>query len=391
MRYVLIIPDGAADRPFKALDNQTPLEAAYIPNMNKLVKEGILGQAKTVPQGMSPGSDVANLSILGYNPQQYYTGRAPLEAANRGISLNEGEVVFRANTVTIINEIMKDFAGGHPSNNEVYPLIDFIEKNHNLDGVKFHHGVSYRHLCVVADMAANIPATTPPHDITDEVVTTHLPPSEILCNIMGRTRELLEDYDLNTKRKKDNKDPISQLWLWGGGTMPQLPTYKEQFNLTGAMISAVDLLQGIGRLGGLEIIKVAGATGFYDTNYTGKGIAALEALKDLDFVAVHVEAPDEAGHNGDAQEKIQALENIDREIVGPILAEAEKCGDIRILCMPDHPTPLELKTHSSDPVPFTIWGAGINPDNSTKFTEAEAAKKEIVIGSNIIKDLLIKK
>lgn len=384
MRYVLIIPDGAADRPNKDLGGKTPLEVAHIPNMDKLAKEGILGRSSTVPEGMAPGSDVANLSILGYDPKVYYTGRAPLEAANRNITLADDQAVFRANTVTIKDGIMVDFAGAHPTNDEAYPLIDFIQANHNIEGVKLHHGVSYRHLCVIDNMAKKIPNTTPPHDITDEEVTTHLPSSEILCKVMNRSQELLKDYELNIKRAAAGKNPVSQLWLWGGGTMPKLPTYKERFGLTGAMISAVDLLQGIAKLGGLEVIEVEGATGFYDTNFKGKGEAALKALETLDFVAVHVEAPDEAGHNGEPAEKVRALENIDKYIVGPIIEEAERCGDIRILCMPDHPTPLEIKTHSSDPVLYAMWGADLIADESTIFTEESASTKEIIKGSDLI-------
>ncbi len=389
MRYVIIIPDGAADRPHPDLNNATPLEAANIPNIDTLVREGILGRAATVPEGMAPGSDVANLSILGYSPKKYYSGRAPLEAANRDIKLSDDQAVFRANTVTVTDGVMTDFAGAHPTNEEVYPLIDYLEEKHNIPGVKLHHGVSYRHLCVIDNMADNIPDTTPPHDITDEKVAPHLPDSPLLNKIMDRSNELLKEYPLNIQRQQIGKNPITQLWLWGGGIMPKLPTYKEKFNIKGAMISAVDLLQGIAKLGGLEVIQVPGATGFYDTNYRGKGEAAIEALKRLDLVVVHVEAPDEAGHNGEASEKIRALENIDKFIVGPILQAARESGDIRILCMPDHPTPLALKTHTSDPIPFTIWGSGIEADASQVFTEEESKDKDIVEGCSLI-DILLK-
>ncbi len=356
--------------------------------MHRLAREGIIGKAATVPEGMSPGSDVANLSILGYSPKEFYTGRAPLEAANRGITLSAKQAVFRANTVSIRDGIMQDFAGGHPNNNEAYQLIDFIEANHKLLGVKFHHGVSYRHLCVVDNLANCIPQTTPPHDITDEPVSPYLPDSAILNQIMQRSAELLVNYPLTAQRLALGKNPITQLWLWGGGTMPNLPTFKEKFNLTGAMISAVDLLQGIARLGGLEIINVEGATGFYDTNYQGKGEAAIKALQSMDLVIIHVEAPDEAGHNGEAQEKVKALENIDKYIVGPLIDEATKMGDIRILCMPDHPTPLAIKTHTPDPVPYTIWGPGIIPDTADRFTEAAAESADITIGNKVIDRLI---
>ena len=389
MRYVVIIPDGAADRPNKLLMGKTPLETANIPNMHRLAKEGFIAQAQTVPTGMAPGSDVANLSILGYSPAAYYTGRAPLEAANRDIRLTPDQAVFRANTVTIKDGVMLDFAGAHPTNAETSPLIAYLEKNHNLPGVKLHHGVSYRHLCVVDNMADSIPNTTPPHDITDEQIAPYLPESPKLNSIMQRSAELLENYELNLQRINNGVNPITQLWLWGGGVMPELPSYAAKYRLKGAMISAVDLLQGIAKLIGLKVINVPGATGFYDTNYQGKGEAAIKALQTLDIVIVHVEAPDEAGHNGEADEKVQALENIDRHIVGPIMQYAEKSGDIRILCMPDHPTPLELKTHTPDSVPFIIWGKGITPDKSERFTEAEAKNKETFEGCSLL-NLLIK-
>lgn len=384
MKYAIIIPDGAADHPQPALGNRTPLEIAEIPNMHYLIQHGQAGRAATVPAGLAPGSDVANLSILGYDPALCYSGRAPLEAASLGISLQPGEAVFRANTVCIGEDgSMADFAGGHPTDAETVPLLHYLDEGMEIPGVKLHHGVSYRHLCVVPDMAGRIPATTPPHDITGKPAAPHLPQDELLNRIMRRSAELLRDWPGNGLRRQKNKPPLSQLWLWGGGVMPSLKTYRELYDVSGAMISAVDLLRGIGRLAGLEILRVPGATAYYDTNYAGKGAAALSALERLDMVVVHVEAPDEAGHNGHPQEKVRALENIDRHIVAPLLRRAQEGGDMRILCLPDHPTPLELRTHCSEPVPYALYGPGILKRPAMRFTERAVAELPVIPGPQL--------
>ncbi len=390
MKYVILIPDGAADRPRESLGGKTPLEVAKCPNMDMLCQSGLAGLTQNVPAGMSPGSDVANLSIFGYNPAENYTGRAPLEAANRDIKLKPGEVVFRANTVCLSEDgEMVDFAGGHPSSAETTNLIEYLDSRLNIDGVKLYHGVSYRHLCVVAGLAGNIPETTPPHDITGQNSNNYHPKSDILNRIMQRSEELLKEWEGNKLRLQNGKKPITRLWLWGGGVMPEIATYKELFDISGAIISAVDLLQGIGKLAGLEVIEVPGATGYYDTNYSGKGEYAIKALDNHDLVIIHVEAPDEAGHNGDESEKILAIENIDRKILGPIIEEAKKRGDLRILCLPDHPTPLELKTHSSEPVPYVMWGVGIGDENSAEcFSEKAVAGREVIAGYRLLPLLL---
>ncbi len=384
MKYVIIIPDGAADHPQPALGNRTPLEVADIPNMHYLMQHGEAGRVSTVPAGMAPGSDVANLSILGYDPAVYYSGRAPLEAASLGITLQPGEAVFRANTVCLAEDgTMADFAGGHPTDAETVPLIQYLDENMEIPGVKLHHGVSYRHLCVMPDMAGNIPATTPPHDITGKPSAPHLPQNELLNRIMLRSEDLLKRWPGNEMRKQKGKATLTRLWLWGGGVMPNLKTYQELYGVTGAMISAVDLLRGIGRLAGLEIVRVPGATAYYDTNYAGKGQAALTALQRLDLAVVHVEAPDEAGHNGHPQEKVRALENIDRQIVGPLLRRAQEGGDMRILCLPDHPTPLEIRTHCSEPVPYALYGAGVTKRPVARFTENAVACCPVIAGPDL--------
>ncbi len=377
MRYALIIPDGAADRPHPEYGGRTALEAADIPGMHRLAREGRLGLAKSVPDGMKPGSDVANLSLLGYDPADCYTGRAPLEAASLGISLAPGEAVFRANTVCVVDGIMDDYAGGHITTEESHALILELDKKLGIPGVKLHPGVSYRHACVFADMAHAIADRTPPHDITGKPVAGHEPKGELaarLIEVEEKTIALLPDCAVNRQRVKDGKKPITQLWLWGGGVMPSLNKFEDKYGISGGLISAVDLLRGIATLAGLEVIHVVGATGYYDTNYKGKGEAALDCLKRHPFVAIHIEAPDEAGHNGHGKEKVRALGQIDKLIVQPMLEEADRAGDLRILCLPDHPTPLEIRTHSSDPIPFALWGPGIPSGGGKGFTEAAAEK-----------------
>lgn len=377
MRYAVIIPDGAADRPHPALDSKTPLEAAAIPTMHKLAATGRLGLARTVPEGMHPGSDVANLSVLGYAPEDVYTGRAPLEAASLGLTLAPGEAVFRANTVTVRTGIMDDYAAGHISTEESRALIGRFQESHGIEGVTLYPGIQYRHACVFTNIADEIPDRVPPHDILDQPIGKHMPTGKHanrLLAVEDRSHALFTSDPVNKARREAGKRPATQLWLWGGGVMPALRPFAELYGVTGGLISAVDLLKGIAKLAGLDVINVPGATGYYDTNYTGKGEAALECLKSHDLVIVHVEAPDEAGHNAHPGEKVQALEQIDSQILAPLLAEAERSKDLRLLVMPDHPTPLELRTHSADPVPYILWGPGLGESGGDRFTESDAAR-----------------
>ncbi len=376
MRYALIIPDGAADRPHAAFGGGTALQAANIPNMDRLAREGRLGLARTVASGMKPGSDVANLAVLGYDPLTCYTGRAPLEAASLGIELGAGEAVFRANTVTVQDGVMVDYAAGHITSDESQPLIRDLAQNLGVAGATLYPGIQYRHACVIAGAADDVPDRSPPHDIMDEAVADHEPTgryASALLAVEARSIELLKDCQMNRERLAAGKLPVTQLWLWGGGVMPALETFEHRYGLTGGLISAVDLLKGIGRLTGLEVIEVPGANAYYDTNFQGKGEAALECLSRKKLVVVHVEAPDEAGHNADPENKVKAIENIDQHIVRPLLEEATAAGDLRILCMPDHPTPVELRTHTRDPVPFALWGPGIGASGGEAFTEEQAA------------------
>ncbi len=376
MRYAIVVPDGVADRPHPALEGKTALEAADIPHMDRLARDGRLGMVQTIPAGMKPGSDVANLSVLGYDPSESYTGRAPLEAAALGIELAPGEAVFRANTVTVKDGTLADYAAGHISTDEARELILQLDEALGIAGVKLVPGVGYRHLCVMADMADTIPDRSPPHDIMGESIDAHEPSgpgAERLLEIERASGRHLAGCAVNQRRVARGELPATHLWLWGGGVTPTLASFASLYGLTGGIISAVDLLKGIGRLAGLEIIEVPGATGYYDTDYAGKGAAACACLKRRDLVVVHVEAPDEAGHNGEPDEKVKALERIDRHILQPLLEEAARAGDLRILCLPDHPTPVELRTHTADPVPFVLWGPGIAAEGGDVFTESTAA------------------
>jgi len=376
MKYVLIVPDGAADRPCAGLQGKTPLEAADTPHMDEVAREGLLGTTVTIPEGMDPGSDVANLAVLGYDPRRYHTGRAPLEAPALGVTLKNGELAFRCNLVTVADGILTDYAAGHIPSEESKLLIEALNETLGDERVTFHPGVSYRHLMVLQDGAAMKPVCTPPHDITGKEIAAFLPRgpgSELLNRLMEESAPLLAAHEVNRKRAAGGANPATMIWLWGYGTAPSLPAFDSRFNVTGAVISAVDLVRSIGHYIGFDVIEVEGATGYYDTNYGGKADAAARALEDHDFVFVHVEAPDEAGHNADTAQKVTAIEAIDRQVVGPLLATVKALGDARMLVMPDHATPLEVKTHTVDPVPFAMFGTGVEKNGGDVFTEAEAA------------------
>jgi len=378
MRYAIVIPDGAADEPHPDLGNRTAFETASLPCLHRLASEGRVGMAVTIPPGMKAASDIANLSVLGYDPATYYTGRAPLEAAARGIRLAPGEAVFRVNTVTIENGRMISYAAGHIETSEACDIIAALDRDLGLPGIRLYAGISYRHLAVMADMANTIPERVGPHEIPGAAVAEYAaagPGADRILEVEEKAAVLLSAYESNRQRIARGLLPVTHLWLWGGGVMPTLPSFRERFGFSGGLISAVDLLKGIAVLIGLDAISVPGATGYYDTNYAGKGQAALACLAANRFAAVHIEATDEAGHNGHAAEKVRALENIDRHILSPLAAEADRSGDLRILYMPDHPTPLRVRNHTADPVPFVMWGAGIKSKGAPRFTEAEIAKR----------------
>lgn len=374
MKFIVILGDGMADRPLESLKGKTPLQAAHTPNMDGVAGEGKNGLAITVPEGMPPGSDVANLSVMGYDPHKYYTGRAPLEAAAMGVRLGVDDIAFRCNLVTVENGVMRDYSAGHITSEEGRELIRALKPL--MPAGRLYAGVSYRNLLVLRAGAKAV--CTPPHDITDRPIVDYLPrgkDAELLIGLMEAAKPLLASHPVNLKRIAEGKRPANMIWLWGQGPAPAMPTFREKFGLKGAVISAVDLLKGIGVYAGLEVIDVPGATGTIDTNYEGKVEAALDALKRVDFVYLHIEAPDEAAHEGDLALKIKALELFDQKVVGPVIEGLKASGeDWRVLLLPDHATPIEIKTHSHDPVPFAVMGTGIKPDSVESFDE-EAAKR----------------
>ena len=366
MKYLIILGDGMADWPCEGLCNKTPLAYANIPNMDRIAREGRSGMLKTVKDGFEPGSDIANLSVLGYDPALYYTGRGPLEAFSMGICLGPYDIAYRCNLVTVTDGVMRDFSAGHISSAEGAALLKSLDAA--LPDVSIYPGVSYRNLLVVSGGAGA--KTTPPHDIVDEEIAEYLPAggdASVLAECVRVSREIFADHPVNKKRIAEGKPPATQIWPWSGGKKPQLPSFLERYGVRGAMISAVDLLNGIARCVGMDIITVPGATGYLDTDYMAKARYAVEALKTADLVYMHVEAPDEAGHLGSAEEKVRAIERLD-EAVGYILDNFD--GVIALL--PDHPTPLALKTHTSDPVPFAVMGLGC--DDVDCYSENAAEK-----------------
>ena len=374
MKLVVLLGDGMADLPLAQLQGRTPLQAAKKPNMDLLAKQGRSGLAQTVPDGFPPGSDVANLCVMGYAPGQHYTGRAPLEAAAMNVSLGEADIAFRCNFVTIVDGLMLDYSAGHITTKESRELIEALQPL--MPERRLYAGVSYRNLLVLKAGAKAI--CTPPHDISDQSVKEHLPhgpDGAQLIGLMQAAGPVLARHPVNKKRISAGKHPANAIWLWGQGPAPVMPSFADKYGLKGAMISAVDLLKGIGRYAGLEVIDVPGATGTIETNYEGKVQATLEALQRCDFVYLHIEAPDEAGHEGNAELKVRAIELFDERVVGPVVAGLKKSGqDWRVLLLPDHATPISIKTHSCDPVPFAIMGKGIEADEVERFDE-DAAKR----------------
>lgn len=385
MKYMVLVGDGMADYPVRELGEKTPLEAAKIPNMNYLANHGKVGLIHTIPKDFSPASDVANLSILGYDPVKYYSGRGPLEAANMGVALGPDDIAFRCNVVTVDGEKMVDYSAGHISSEEAATLIKFLDKNLGSDKVKFYPGISYRHLMVVSDKPLREALLDikcfPPHDITGLKIKEYVPKgegAEFMVKLMEDSMLLLAGHEINRVRIDLGENPANMIWLWGQGVETDMPKFKDKFGVEGSVISAVDLIKGMGKIVGLNVIDVPGATGYYDTNYQGKAKYALDSLKDRDFVFVHVEAPDEAGHNGDLRAKIGAIENFDRFVVGAILERFKNLGNCRLAVLPDHPTPVSLRTHTAEPVPFVVYGKGIESDAPTVFSETAAKNSKFV-------------
>ena len=362
MKRVVIVPDGVGDWPIKELGNKTPLEVANKPNLDELSKSSILGTLKTCPDGMYPGSDVCGLSLMGYDPKIGYTGRAPLEAANLGILLKSGELAFRCNLVTEENGILTDYSADHISSEEAAVLIAELQKKLGNDLILFHTGKMYRHIMCYKRASDLDLKTDQPHDFQGEPYENHWPSgkgSGILIELTKKSKTILAGHPVNQKRLKAGKKEANMVWFWGGGTKPTLEPFQKKYGLSGGVISAVDLLNGIGRYIGWEIISVPGATGYFDTDYAAKGRYAIEALKRLDLVFVHVEATDEAGHTGNIKEKVRAIENLDRHIVGPIANRLKNQGEWRLFVAPDHFTPIVKKTHVAEPVPFIFAGSDL--------------------------------
>ncbi len=390
MKYAILVGDGMSDYPIADLGDKTPLEVAKIPNMNEIAKRGTVGLVRTVPRGMAPASDVANLSIMGYDPKLYYTGRGPLEAANIGIEIAADEVAFRCNLVTANSDTMADYSAGHITEKESKLLMEFVNEKLGTDRIRFYHGKSYRNLCVIKtrshDEIGELMKTVcvPPHNIAGKAISRNLPKgkgAEVLRRLMEESRAILEKHEINRVRVDLGENPGNMIWLWGQGTNPNMPTFKGLFGIEGSVISAVDLVNGIGRLTGLEVISVPGATGYYDTNYKGKGEYAVEALRKKDFVFVHVEAPDEAGHNGDMRAKITAIENFDKHVVGAVWAHLKDTEDFRIMALADHPTPIALRTHASDPAPFVMAGNAIEAGGYDAYNETNAKASAVLFRS----------
>lgn len=398
MKYVIVLADGCADRPLEVLGGKTPLEAADIPNMDSFADKGSLFFVKTVPDGMKPGSDVANLSVMGYDPHLYYTGRSPLEAASIGVELKPNQTAFRANTVTLSDEedyadkTMVDYSAGEISTAESTQLLKAVEAELGGGPIHFYPGVSYRHLFVWDDAPESF-KLTPPHDISDRKVTDYLPDNEVILDLMKKSEKILKNHPVNQKRIAEGKNPATSLWIWGEGKKPALSSFEELYGVKGAVVSAVDLIKGIAILAGMKSIDVEGATGNLNTNFDGKAKAAADALlKDgCDLVYIHLEAPDECGHQGDAPGKKLSLELIDQKVIGYIKARLEESGeDYKFMVLPDHPTPVSIKTHSGESIPCVMYKKG--EDNHTGHVYTEACAEEngavVPVGHELMKKFL---
>ncbi len=381
MKYVIVIPDGCADEPQETLGGRTPLEAAQTPAMDALARCGVVGRANNVPRHLPPGSDVATMSLLGYDPVQNFTGRAPLEAAAQGIALGVDDWAIRCNLVTVVDQTMRDFTADHISTDEARRLLHEVQQAVGAAPWEFHAGVSYRNLLLYRALTQLPPfsaetRTTPPHDLTDKSVADDYPRgpgSDLLSDLMARSVELFAEHPVNVARRQAGKLPATNVWLWGLGRRPALPPFAQLYGRQGVMITAVDLLRGLAALIGWPRIEVPGATGYTDTDYAAKGRYAIDALDQADLVCVHIEATDEASHEGDVAGKVQALEAIDRHIVGPVWEALRGRGAYRMLVSPDHPTPLRTKTHSHGAVPWAICGSGIQKDELSTYDERSAA------------------
>jgi 2,3-bisphosphoglycerate-independent phosphoglycerate mutase len=391
MKYAFLVGDGMSDVPCPALGGKTPLEHAQTPHMDAIARGGRTGLIQTIPTGLPPGSDVGNLALMGYDPARYFRGRAPIEAVAMGIRLGADAVAFRCNLVTLADGRMKDYAGGHFADDEAASLIGELKRVLDAKERSLHVGVDYRHLLVTSDVATAGMETTPPHDITGKPWQGHLPKGADAAKVvemMDRARTTLARSAVNEKRRREGKPAATDIWLWGQGRGMVLPTLGERYGLSGSVISAVNLVNGLGILAGLSPIAVAGATGYLGTNYAGKVSAATAALDKGDFVFVHVEAPDETSHEGSLEKKLQAIEEFDQNVVGPILALRDRWSDLRVLVSPDHATPVSLKTHSTEPVPFAVCGQGIGASGASGYCERVAKEGRTYSGQTLFAELI---
>lgn len=403
MKYAVILYDGMADLPVEELGNKTPMEAAKKPNFDMLASKGEIGLVKTVADGLKPGSDVANLSVLGYDPKKYYTGRSPLEAVSIGVKMEDSDIALRCNLVSLSDEenygdkTMVDYSGGDISTPEAAEIIKSVEEHFGNEIFRFYSGVQYRHCLIVKNGTTDLGNMTPPHDISGRVVGEYLSKSENakdLINMMKESYDFLMKHPVNIKRMSEGKLPANSIWLWGEGKKPMLDSFEETYGLKGSIISAVDLLKGIGKCAGMRTPDVEGATGYIDTNFEGKARQAVEDLNTgCDFVYVHFEAPDECGHRREAKNKVRSIEMID-EIVLPIILEGlEKFDDYKVMILPDHPTPIKTATHSSDPVPYMIYHKKNERENSYNTINEKTAKESgnfIDFGPDVMKKFLSK-
>ncbi len=374
MKYCIVIIDGAAGLPLPERGGKTCLELAYTPNLDAMAKEGVLGLIRTVPPGMEPSSACACISVLGYDPKQYYRGRAAIEARSMGITIDEGDVVFRCNLVAIGDDKMWDYSSGHISTNEAQQLIEALNESLGSDKVHFYSGISYRHICKLKGREDTLLATCiPPHDIPGKPIDEFLPKgpgSELLRDLMERSPAVLWEHPVNIKRRSRGDIPATMLWLfWGSGKVPDMPAFKQIYGLNAAMTSAVDVLRGLARMMGMRVLAIPGVKDGLDNNFDAQAVGALTALEEYDLVVIHIEAPDEAAHAGSIDDKIEAIQRVDREVVSQL--RSWRPDNLRTLILPDHPTPIKTQTHSGEPVPFMLWGPGFTTNGAKRFTEAE--------------------
>ncbi len=377
MKYCVLIIDGAAGWSLPEYDGKTCLEIAYTPGLDTMAQEGVMGLARTVPTGMEPSSACACMSVLGYDPAVYYRGRSAIEARSVGVPIGDGDVAFRCNLVSILDGKMRSYSSGYISTEEAQCLIETLDEKLGSDQIRFYPGTSYRHICRITGRQDTLLATcTPPHDIPDKSIAEFLPRgqgSDLLNDLMARSQAVLEGHPVNIQRQSRGEIPATMVWLfWGSGKIPAMPLFKEVYGLDAAMTSGVDLLRGLAQMVGMEVLDIPGVTDGLDNDYAAQVTGALNALKKQDLVVIHIEAPDEAAHDGSINDKVEAIQKVDSEVVSRLrLWDSDK---LRMLIMPDHPTPIEIRTHSDEPVPFLLWGPGFESSGAQAFTEEEAKK-----------------